>query len=114
MQDWADIAQNVGIAALLILAGVYCFNIWVKSVASKRGPAPCSHVMEQPMKTLNDTLTKEAEARRKQIEKDAEIRQKQSEKQLEALNGVVMALTTMSATNNEMLRRVCDIERVIK
>ena len=100
MPEWiVDLSVPAMVVVGIVIVAIY----WIKEVGSKKGPTPCAHVIQEPMKKLMV-----------EFEAEQEKRLKADSKQVEALNSIVLALTSIAATNNETLRRVCDIERAIK
>lgn len=100
MPEWV---VNLSVPAMVIVGIVVVAIAWIRDVGSKKAPTPCSHALQDPMKKLMS-----------EFQAEQEKRQKADSKQVEALNSIVLALTSIAATNNETLRRVCDIERALK
>ncbi len=95
--------KELSLAVVIVLGIVIVARDYINKVASKKGPVPCSHMLNEPLKELVAEFKDEQIARRKV-----------AEKQQEAMNGIVVALTNMCALQTETLTRVKDVERVIK
>lgn len=98
--EWA---KDLSLAAIIVVGIVIVAREYINKVAAKRGPAPCSHVINEPLKELVAEFRKEQEHRRKSMEK-----------QQEAFNGIVLTLTNLCSTTTQTLERVKDIESSLK
>lgn len=111
MPEWA---RDLPLAAVVVVGLVIIAREYITKVAAKKGPAPCAHILNEPLKEFMAEFKADQESRRKAWEKDLDERRKESEERLKTNSQMCIALTQMCSLMTETLTRVKDIEKAIK
>lgn len=101
---------DLSVPAMVIVGAVVVAVYYIREVASKKGPTPCSTVIMGPMRDL----VEEFRESQKQQRKDQEAIREAFQEQTKLANQQVITLVQMCGVMTETLTRVKDVEKSVK